>query len=69
MWQYTPEQPLMLAQALIEKKRDRGHLDAAEWQALTLAYGSGEIADYQMAAFLMAVITNSPPCTVAADCV
>ena len=48
----------MLAQALIEKKRDRGHLDAAEWQALTLAYGSGEIADYQMAAFLMAVFLN-----------
>ena len=44
----------MLAQRLIERKRDGGRLDAGEWRALTLAYASGHIPDYQMAAFLMA---------------
>src|SRR5437764_1970465 len=44
----------MLAQRLIEKKRDGGRLDPGEWRALTLAYTSGHIPDYQMAAFLMA---------------
>ncbi len=44
----------MLAHRLIEKKRDGGRLDGGEWRALTLAYASGHIPDYQMAAFLMA---------------
>ncbi|HEV8237675.1 MAG TPA: thymidine phosphorylase, partial [Gemmatimonadaceae bacterium] len=44
----------MLAQRLIERKRDGGRLDPGEWRALTLAYTSGHIPDYQMAAFLMA---------------
>jgi len=44
----------MLAQRLIERKRDGGRLDAGEWRALTLAYASGHIPEYQMAAFLMA---------------
>jgi pyrimidine-nucleoside phosphorylase len=44
----------MLAQRLIERKRDGGHLEPGEWRALTLAYASGHIPDYQMAAFLMA---------------
>src|SRR5690242_10002508 len=44
----------MLAQRLVERKRDGGRLDAGEWRALTLAYASGHIPEYQMAAFLMA---------------
>jgi pyrimidine-nucleoside phosphorylase len=44
----------MLAQRLIERKRDGGRLEPGEWRALTLAYASGHIPDYQMAAFLMA---------------
>ena len=44
----------MLAQRLIERKRDGGRLEAGEWRALTLAYTAGHVPDYQMAAFLMA---------------
>jgi pyrimidine-nucleoside phosphorylase len=44
----------MLAQRLIERKRDGGHLEPGEWRALTLAYAAGHVPDYQMAAFLMA---------------
>jgi pyrimidine-nucleoside phosphorylase len=44
----------MLAQRLIERKRDGGRLSAPEWEALARAYGSGGMTDYQMAAFLMA---------------
>ena len=44
----------MLAYRLIERKRDGGRLDPGEWRALTLAYASGHVPDYQMAAFLMA---------------
>src|SRR5919204_5532736 len=44
----------MLAQRLIERKRDGGRLDSGEWRALTLAYTAGHVPDYQMAAFLMA---------------
>src|SRR5256885_11865609 len=42
----------MLAQRLIERKRDGGRLEAGEWRALTLAYTAGHVPDYQMAAFL-----------------
>jgi pyrimidine-nucleoside phosphorylase len=45
----------MLAHRLIERKRDGGRLEPGEWRALTLAYASGHVPDYQMAAFLMAV--------------
>jgi pyrimidine-nucleoside phosphorylase len=45
----------MLAHRLIERKRDGGRLEPGEWRALALAYASGHIPDYQMAAFLMAV--------------
>src|SRR5688500_2290926 len=45
----------MLAQRLIERKRDGGRLEPGEWRALALAYASGHVPDYQMAAFLMAV--------------
>jgi pyrimidine-nucleoside phosphorylase len=44
----------MLAQRLIERKRDGGRIDAGEWRALVLAYASGHVPDYQMAALLMA---------------
>ena len=40
---------------LIEAKRDGKTLDAAQLEAVVAAYTSGEIPDYQMAAFLMAV--------------
>ncbi|MBC7897890.1 MAG: thymidine phosphorylase [Cytophagaceae bacterium] len=44
----------MLASRLIERKRDGGRLEAAEWDALARAYDRGDVPDYQMAAFLMA---------------
>ena len=43
-----------LAQRLIERKRDGGHVEPGEWRALTSAYAAGHVPDYQMAAFLMA---------------
>jgi pyrimidine-nucleoside phosphorylase len=44
----------MIVPRLIERKRDGGHLEAAEIRELILAYAKGEVPDYQMAAFLMA---------------
>jgi pyrimidine-nucleoside phosphorylase len=44
----------MLAQRLIERKRDGGRLEPGEWRALVLAYAAGHVPDYQMAALLMA---------------
>ncbi|MBU3665400.1 MAG: thymidine phosphorylase [Chthoniobacterales bacterium] len=41
--------------ALIEKKRDGGVLDAREIESLIGGYVRGEVPDYQMAAFAMAV--------------
>src|SRR5688572_4743002 len=43
-----------LARRLIERKRDGGRLEPGEWRALTMAYATGHVPDYQMAAFLMA---------------
>ncbi|MBA2361737.1 MAG: thymidine phosphorylase, partial [Actinobacteria bacterium] len=40
---------------LIERKRDGGELDDAEIADLVLGYSRGEIPDYQLAAFCMAV--------------
>ena len=40
---------------LIERKRDGGALEEREIQGLVEAYVSGDVPDYQMAAFLMAV--------------
>jgi len=40
---------------LIERKRDGHELDAGELTELVLAYTRGDVPDYQMAAFLMAV--------------
>lgn len=45
----------MLAQRLIERKRDGGRIAPGEWRALVHAYAAGHVPDYQMAAFLMAV--------------
>ena len=41
--------------SLIEKKRDGGRLEVAEIAELVAAYSSGEVPDYQMSAFAMAV--------------
>ncbi len=45
----------MIVPRLIERKRDGGRLDDAEWHAVIAAYASGEVPDYQMSALLMAV--------------
>jgi pyrimidine-nucleoside phosphorylase len=44
----------MLARRLIERKRDGGRIEPGEWRALALAYATGHVPDYQMAALLMA---------------
>jgi len=44
----------MLAHRLIERKRDGGRIEPGEWRALSLAYATGHVPDYQMAALLMA---------------
>ena len=44
----------MLAQRLIERKRDGGRIEPGEWRALVLAYAAGHVPEYQMAALLMA---------------
>lgn len=41
--------------SLIEKKRDGGRLDDAEIAALIAGYAAGDVPDYQMSAFAMAV--------------
>src|SRR5256712_5041568 len=41
---------------VIERKRDGGKLTAEEIEALVLGYTKGEVPDYQMAAFCMAVV-------------
>jgi pyrimidine-nucleoside phosphorylase len=41
---------------LIERKRDGGELTADELSELMLGYAAGEIPDYQLAAFCMAVV-------------
>ena len=46
----------MLAQRLIERKRDGGRIDAGDWRALVFAYAAGHVPDYQMSALLMAVL-------------
>jgi pyrimidine-nucleoside phosphorylase len=43
------------ASELIQRKRDGGQLSASDLDELVLGYTRGEIPDYQMAAFLMAV--------------
>ena len=41
---------------LIQRKRDGGELDTAELRELVLGYAAGDVPDYQMAAFCMAVM-------------
>lgn len=48
----------MLVTRLIERKRDGGRLEAAEWSALIRSYVAGDVADYQMAAMLMAMYVH-----------
>jgi len=48
----------MLTQELIARKRDGGELTPAELESLLADYASGGVADYQMSAFLMAVLLN-----------
>ncbi|MGH7582212.1 MAG: thymidine phosphorylase [Gemmatimonadales bacterium] len=45
----------MVVPRLIERKRDGGALDAAEWRELIDAYTSGKVPDYQLSALLMAI--------------
>jgi pyrimidine-nucleoside phosphorylase len=49
---------LITAREIIQKKRDRGTLTAPEITAFINGYVSGEIADYQVSAWLMAVFLN-----------
>jgi len=44
----------MLAHGLIERKRDGGRIEAAEWRSLASAYARGDVPDYQVSALLMA---------------
>ncbi|MBA3889675.1 MAG: thymidine phosphorylase [Gemmatimonadaceae bacterium] len=48
----------MIAQGLIARKRDGGRITAEEWGVFARGVASGEIADYQAAALLMAVYLN-----------
>ncbi|HEY4686623.1 MAG TPA: hypothetical protein VIH20_00230, partial [Candidatus Subteraquimicrobiales bacterium] len=45
----------MIVSNVIAKKRDKGRLTAAEIDFMVQGYALGEIPDYQMAAFLMAL--------------
>src|SRR3954464_9519574 len=49
----------MIVPRLIERKRNGESLSSAELRALVMAYAAGEVPDYQMAAFLMAVYFKS----------
>jgi thymidine phosphorylase len=46
---------MIRAAELIQRKRDGEELPAAELAELVLGYARGEVPDYQMAAFCMAV--------------
>lgn len=48
----------MLAQELIARKRDGAELTHDELERFLSEYASGRVADYQMSAFLMAVLLN-----------
>ncbi|HUQ48031.1 MAG TPA: thymidine phosphorylase [Gemmatimonadaceae bacterium] len=45
----------MIVPRLIERKRDGGRLEPAEWHELIAAYAQGKVPDYQMSALLMAI--------------
>lgn len=46
----------LIPAAIIAKKRDSGEHDAAEIRAMVEGFVSGEVADYQMAAWAMAIV-------------
>lgn len=48
----------MLVTRLIERKRDGGRLEPAEWTALIRSYVAGDVSDSQMAAMLMAIYVH-----------
>ena len=48
----------MLAQELIARKRDGAELGSEDLRQFLIDYGSGQVLDYQMSAFLMAVLFN-----------
>jgi pyrimidine-nucleoside phosphorylase len=48
----------MLAQELIARKRDGAELTDEELRGFLAEYGAGRVPDYQMSAFLMAVLLN-----------
>ncbi|MGH2500026.1 MAG: thymidine phosphorylase, partial [Candidatus Limnocylindria bacterium] len=52
---------------LIERKRDGGRLTAAELDALIQGYVRGEVPDYQIAAFCMAVVWRGMDARETAD--
>ena len=45
----------MTLRDLIERKRDGGHIEAAEWHAFARDLAAGTLPDYQVAALLMAI--------------
>ena len=45
----------MTLRDLIERKRDGGHIDAADWHAFARDLASGTLPDYQVSALLMAI--------------
>ncbi|MFO0070796.1 MAG: thymidine phosphorylase [Gemmatimonas sp.] len=45
----------MEARTQIERKRNGGRIEAAEWRSLMKHYAAGEVPDYQMAALAMAI--------------
>ena len=62
-----PVEPAQTFRALdvIRKKRDGGELSAGEIESLVNAYTRGDIPDYQVSAWLMAVVLRSPVVCIA----
>ena len=58
---------LVRAVELIERKRDGGTLTGEEIDHLVQGYTKGEIPDYQMSAFLMAVVLRGMDAKETAD--
>ena len=57
---FVADKAVIRAAELIERKRDGGELSAEELTELVLGYASGDVPDYQMAAFCMAVFFRGP---------
>ena len=54
---------------LIAKKRDGGTHSREELESIVNGYVSGEVADYQMAAWMMAVYRSFTPCIRSASAI